>query len=130
MTDSILIDEDQSGGDDPLAVLMAAALLVEHPDGQKTLRLTRPLPLRFRTKGGEEREEVLEELTFRRATGADLREVGKLADGNALGASLTLTGRLTGKPERVIDQLDGEDASNAAVVANSFFGARPRTGKS
>jgi len=134
MTDSadhprILIEEERPDNGDPLADLIGQGLLTEHSDGRKTLRLTRPLSLRFRKPGGEEREETLEELTFRRATGADLREVGKHTRDNAVAAALTLTSRLTGQPERVIDQLDGEDASNAAVVANGFFGTPRRNGK-
>jgi hypothetical protein len=101
--------------------------LTRHDDGTATLRLEYPVTLRYKAQGGQERTELLDELTYRRATGREVRAIGPTVQSAPLQAGLTLTALLTGKPDAIIDKLDGTDAMRAAGVAIGFLsGSRPK----
>jgi len=69
--------------------------------------------------------EVIEELTFRPPTAKDYRLL-PARDGYPFATLLALAGKLTGKPDAVIDKLAGADLDAVLEIAGSFMkGGRP-----
>jgi hypothetical protein len=71
--------------------------------------------------------ETIEELAIRRPKAKDLRRLS-LKDGAELDMVLTLTSRLTGQPDGVIDQLEGADLVEVLEIVAGFLPSGPRTG--
>ncbi|WP_366656638.1 phage tail assembly protein [Fodinicurvata sp. EGI_FJ10296] len=63
---------------------------------------------------------VLRELEFRRPTGRDLRQMGKLK-GSQIDQSLWLIAKLTGIGPDETDLLDGEDINRASEIVDGFL---------
>ncbi len=82
-------------------------------------RLKFPVTQKLRTNGGPLREEVIEEVTLRRAKAKDLRLLDA-HEGN-FGRSLTLLGALSGLSRTAIDELDAEDVKALGDIASDFF---------
>ncbi|MBI1321339.1 MAG: hypothetical protein GC168_20640 [Candidatus Hydrogenedens sp.] len=99
-----------------------------NPDGTVTLTLAYPVTVTLRAKG-EEREEVIAALDFRRATGADLKAIGEQARDNPIAAANGLIARLTGQPVVVVDRMDGIDIEAASAIVQGFTARRRPTGR-
>jgi len=71
--------------------------------------------------------ETIEELTFRPATGKDIRRL-PMRDGYEIDTILELAARLTDRPDPVIDRLTGEDLEEVISVASGFMPGSRRAG--
>lgn len=91
------------------------------------LPLKHPITLTFKGPNGEEREEIVTELSFKRLKAKMLRVMdGVKGEGSQ---AIALIATMTGQPIKVIDELDGEDLEAAGEVIESFFPNSPRIGK-
>jgi hypothetical protein len=100
-------------------------------DGSVTLPLNFPVTLRFRKgSSGEVREEVFEELTMHRLTGADMRAIMAADRGHGVVVSIARSARMNeGKMSALFDKMDGVDANAAGQVVGFFLGSGRTTGR-
>lgn len=70
-------------------------------------------------------EETITEVALRRPKGKDLRA---MRDGESVGESLELIGRLCGQPKNVIDELDAIDIQGISEIVDGFAVSSPPTG--
>jgi hypothetical protein len=80
-------------------------------------KLTTPLVRRLKAAGGEERTEEINELTFRRLKGKDLRG----APSNEVDMGLHLLARSTGLTAAEVDEMEFEDVTAAIEKMESFL---------
>ena len=80
------------------------------------------------TQGGGSREEVIDKLTFRRLTVADLRATSGIKNEEERG--LQLLRRSTGLSETEFDKIDIADLSEAQDQIEDFLPKSPQTGGS
>ncbi len=98
----------------------------ENGDGSKTISLLYPVSYRLR-QGSMDRQEVLSEITIRRPTGADLRDISKIKDSIEQGVRTFVL--LSGQPAAIFDKLDLDDINLISGVIEGFLSRSPATGK-
>lgn len=91
--------------------------VIDNPDGTATLPLRYPVTITYRGPGGD-REQRIEALTFRRATGADIR--AQLRAPDKLAASTALFCALAGLEDASFDRLDLADILAGTAIVNRF----------
>jgi hypothetical protein len=99
----------------------------EGEGGSRTVILQHPVLVTWRGPEGERRESV-DRLTFRRATGADLRALEGVGDD--LARAVRLFCRLAGIDLAVYDRLDLLDIAEAHEAIADFLPRSPGTGPS
>lgn len=83
-----------------------------------TLPLKHPITVTLRGNGGE-REETIATLSLRKPKARDMRALDSVkGDASRL---IALAARLTGHPEKIIDELDGEDFVTLGQLVARFF---------
>ncbi|WP_066667340.1 MULTISPECIES: phage tail assembly protein [unclassified Sphingomonas] len=95
---------------------------------EKPYQLKHALTVTFKPLGGPEREEVITEVTLRRATGKDLRLIDRLA-GQPMALVLEAIATLSGLELAIVERLDAEDIGPLGELAMSRLeGGRPTGG--
>lgn len=98
----------------------------DNQDGTKTLQLNHPVTVKFKGQNGDEREEKITSLTFRRCTGGDMRAIAQVK--NEIEMSAVLFTRLCNIRMDVYDRLDAEDITRGAEIMEGFLPKSPKTG--
>lgn len=98
----------------------------EDAEGGRTYPLKRPVTVTFSSPSGE-RQERLESIRMRRASGADLLALEKLR-GGGFSVLLAQIERLTGIDASVLQRLDTEDLGPLGLAASALLGAGLSTG--
>lgn len=118
-----LVDERADFGDP----LPEAATL--NDDGSITLALRREVTIVHKSERGE-RKQVLNELTFHRLTGADMRAISAVSGVHAQIVMFAKSARLRDVVmSKVFDVMDGADILDAAACVERFFGNGRKTGR-
>lgn len=117
--DDIIIEADAAAEVSVPASGDANSRIVDQPNGTKTLFLVHPIPQRFRSPNGTERDEMIKELNFRRVTLGDLTAMANIkSEGDRLMAIFV---RLTGQAQRVLEKMDAEDVAAAEGIVDGFL---------
>lgn len=102
---------------------------VVNKDGSVTLPLLTPVTLTWR-KGGVDTQEVVSSLTLRRLSGKDMRKImsstGEAFTTNLTAASVQAQYNAM-QWNAIFDRLDGADAMDVFLVAQSFLQSGPQT---
>lgn len=121
-----LLSEGGDGEDEPLPRRAR-----ENEDGTVTLTLRFPVDIIFRaTKNGGTRTETVEELTFHKMTGADMRVVASAPKDAMIDAGLARCTRINpARMKLLVDRMDARDFTAATTVMNRFLGGGTTTGR-
>lgn len=121
---SVVVVDERAALGEPLP---AAAVL--NDDGSITLVLRKPVTVLRKTASGE-RSELIEQMTFHRLTGADMRAVAAVTDINAqivlMARSARMREAVMGK---IFDAMDAADVVDAGLCVERFFGTGRKTGR-
>jgi hypothetical protein len=102
---------------------------VQQDDGSVLLPLLHPVSLKF-SKGGQVREERIEQLVLHRLTGADMRALSNTGKDRVESMAIARSARMPAiKLDPIYDRMDGADVAAAGRVIAHFLGAGRTAGR-
>lgn len=93
--------------------------MAEITNGPRTVPLKSPVKLLLRGADGNESEQEVSVLHFRKPQGADFRALDK--DKGEIGKLMAFAAQITDQPGRVIDKLEAEDFAEVMKVTVGFM---------
>jgi hypothetical protein len=115
-------DEQHTVTDDPAALAEARRIVGDRP-WPVTIKLSVPVPFG--------KNETIEELVFQKGNFGVLKGMNIPIDRTPhIDELMTIASRLCGRPLRVIEQLDPDDADEVVAIALGFFARCRGAGKS